>query len=270
MHRRPSRREGAHHTGHRAEPPGLRHHVGVPDVVVTNAGYSDIVSIEDVDLASLRAVVETNLWGGVHVVKAALPVLREAGRGHFVQISSVTGRVAPAPGLGPYVTAKFAAEGFLEALAKEIAGFGIRVTIVEPGRMATSIVSSMAIPEPSAPYAGLIAPLADTYASGASAETDPAAAARFVLEVIGLDEPPLHPPLGGSAFQHILAAEQNRLAELAEWESFSRAAERPPGHPCAASSRCLLAAQSRSEFSAGSSAAPVGVSKYSTRGETCA
>ncbi|WP_409463702.1 SDR family NAD(P)-dependent oxidoreductase [Amycolatopsis sp. GA6-003] len=141
----------------------------MPDVVVTNAGYSDIVGIEDADLASLRAVMEMNLWGVVHVVKAALPMLHEVGRGHFVQISAVSGRVAPAPGLGPYVTAKFAAEGFLEALAKEVAGFGIRVTIVEPGRMATSITSSMAIPEPSAPYAALIAPLADAYARGASA-----------------------------------------------------------------------------------------------------
>ncbi|WP_433286311.1 SDR family NAD(P)-dependent oxidoreductase [Pseudonocardia sp. CA-142604] len=197
-------------------------HFGVPDVVITNAGYSDIVSIEDASLAALRSAFETNLWGVVHVVKAALPILRESGRGHLIQISSVSGRLAPAPGLGAYVTAKFAAEGFLEAVAKEVSGFGIRVTIVEPGRMATSIASSMAIPEASEPYAPLVAPLASAYAGGASAGTDPARAARFVLDVTDVDEPPLHLPLGESAFEYILAAETQRLAELTAWERISR------------------------------------------------
>jgi NAD(P)-dependent dehydrogenase (short-subunit alcohol dehydrogenase family) len=180
------------------------------------------VAIEDADLVGLRSVLETNLWGVVHVVKAALPMLRQTGRGHFVQISSVSGRVAPAPGLGPYVTAKFAAEGFLEAVAKEVAGFGIKVTIVEPGRMATSIASSMNVPKASEPYAALVAPLAAAYANGASAGTDPDEAARFVLEVTDLDEPPLHLPLSGSAFEYIHAAEQSRMNELTTWEQFSR------------------------------------------------
>jgi NAD(P)-dependent dehydrogenase (short-subunit alcohol dehydrogenase family) len=195
---------------------------GAPDVVITNAGYADIVSIEDADITAMRAVVETNLWGVVHVVKAALPILRESGRGHFVQISSVSGRVAPRPGLGPYVTAKFAAEGFLEAVAAEVSGFGIRVTIVEPGRMATSIASSMSIPEASEPYAALVAPLAVAYAGEASAGTDPGQAARFILNVTDFDEPPLHLPLSESAFEHILAAEHRRLTELTEWEQVSR------------------------------------------------
>jgi NADP-dependent 3-hydroxy acid dehydrogenase YdfG len=195
---------------------------GAPDVVITNAGCSDIVSIEDADLVTLRSVVETNLWGVVHVVKAALPILRETGRGHLIQISSVSGRVAPRPGLGPYVTAKFAAEGFLEAVAAEVSGFGIRVTIVEPGRMATSIASSMSVPDASEPYAGLVAPLVAAYANGASEGTDPGQAARFILDVADLDEPPLHLPLGESAFDHILAAERRRLTELTDWEQVSR------------------------------------------------
>lgn len=195
---------------------------GVPDVVITNAGYADILSVEDTDLAALRSIVETNLWGVVHVVKAALPVLRESGRGHLIQISSVSGRLAPAPGLGAYVTAKFAAEGFLEAVAQEVSGFGIRVTIVEPGRMATSIASSMSIPEASEPYRALLAPLASAYAEGASSGTDPAHAARFVLDVADLEEPPLRLPLGESAFERILAAETRRLAELTAWEQVSR------------------------------------------------
>jgi NAD(P)-dependent dehydrogenase (short-subunit alcohol dehydrogenase family) len=195
---------------------------GVPEVVITNAGYADIVSIEDADLAAMRSAVETNLWGVVHVVKAALPMLRESGRGHLVQISSVSGRVAPRPGLGAYVTAKFAAEGFLEAVDAEVSGFGIRVTIVEPGRMATSIASSMAIPDASEPYAAQVAPLAAVYAGGASVGTDPDRAARFILDVTDLDDPPLRIPLGESAFEHILAAENGRLTELTDWEQLSR------------------------------------------------
>ena len=165
---------------------------GVPDVIVTNAGRADIESIADAELSSLRAIVATNLWGVVNVVKAALPLLRAAGRGHLVQISSVSGRLAPAPGLGPCVAAKFAAEGFLEAIALEVAPFGIRVTMIEPGRMATTIASSMRIPEPSTPYA----PLAAAWGNGATRGVPPAAAARFVLEITELDRPPLRVPPG--------------------------------------------------------------------------
>lgn len=198
---------------------------GPPDVIVTNAGYSDIVSIEDADLAAIHAVVDTNLWGVVNVVKPALPILRTAGRGHLIHISSVSGRLAPAPGLGPYVTAKFAAEGFLEAVAKEVAGFGIQVTIVEPGRMATSLADSMKITELTGPYAELLRPLAASYANGAAAGTPPESAARFVLDVAALDEPPLRVPLGGAAFDSILAAENLRLRELQDWEQLSRFAD---------------------------------------------
>jgi hypothetical protein len=106
--------------------------------------------------------------------------------------------------------------------AAEVSGFGIHVTIVEPGRMATSIASSMSVPEASQPYAALVAPLAAAYAGGASAGTDPDQAARFILDVTDLDEPPLHLPMGESAFEDILAAENRRLTELTDWEQVSR------------------------------------------------
>lgn len=71
------------------------------DVLVNNAGYSNVSSIEDTGLADFRAQVETNLWGAIHMTKAALPVLRAQRGGHVVQVSSVSGRTAPAAGLGP-------------------------------------------------------------------------------------------------------------------------------------------------------------------------
>jgi NAD(P)-dependent dehydrogenase (short-subunit alcohol dehydrogenase family) len=197
------------------------------DALITNAGYSDISSVEDTDLAALRAVVDTNFYGVVNVVKAALPTLRRAGSGHIVQISSVSGRLAPAPGLAPYVAAKFAAEGFLEAVALEVAGFGVRVTIIEPGRMATEISSAMTIAQPSEPYAELLAPFTARFVGGQSAGTKAADAADFVLRALELDDPPLRLPLGTAAFQAILAAEQKKMDELQRWSSFSHAADSP-------------------------------------------
>lgn len=102
------------------------------DVVVNNAGYGNISAIEETSLDDFRAQMETNLWGVIHVTKAALPVLREQGSGHFLQISSIGGR-AGAPGLAAYQSAKWGVEGFSEVLAKEVAPLGIKVTIVEPG-----------------------------------------------------------------------------------------------------------------------------------------
>lgn len=174
--------------------------------------------------AAIHAVVDTNLWGVVNVVKPALPILRTAGRGHLIHISSVSGRLAPAPGLGPYVTAKFAAEGFLEAVAKEVAGFGIQVTIVEPGRMATSLADSMKITELTGPYAELLRPLAASYANGAAAGTPPESAARFVLDVAALDEP-RYECRSAALLDSILAAENLRLRELQDWEQLSRFAD---------------------------------------------
>lgn len=199
--------------------------LGVPDVLVTNAGYADIASIEDSTLESMRSVVETNLWGVVHLVKAVLPHWRAAGHGRLIHISSVSGRLAPVPGLGAYVTAKFAAEGFVEALALEMRSFGIKATIVEPGRMATSIGASMVVPEATAPYARLIAPLADAYANGAARGTPPEMAAALIRRVAGMDEPPLRLALGSGAFDVIRAADRRRLAELDRHEALSRSVD---------------------------------------------
>lgn len=196
------------------------------DVLITNAGYSDISSVEDTDLAALRAVVDTNFYGVVNVVKAALSTLRHAGTGHIVQISSVSGRLAPAPGLAPYVAAKFAAEGFMEAVALEVAAFGVRVTIIEPGRMATEISSAMTIAEPSEPYAEMLAPFTARFVGGQSGGTTADDAADFVLRALEIENPPLRLPLGAAAFQAILAAEQKKTDELRRWSSFSLTADR--------------------------------------------
>lgn len=196
------------------------------DVLVNNAGFSNVSAIEDTGLEDFRAQVETNLWGAVHMSKAALPVLREQRGGHVVQVSSVSGRLAPAAGLGAYVTAKFALEGFSEALAAEVAPFGVKVTIVEPGSMATTLASSMKLPEPSAPYTEMMAPMLKRYGDPKAAHgVSPQRAAEVLLGVLDLPEPPLRLPLSGEAVDYIRAAEQRKIAELDRWEELSRSAD---------------------------------------------
>lgn len=195
------------------------------DVLVNNAGYSNVAAIEDTSLVDFRAQVETNLWGAVHLSKAALPVLRAQRAGHVVQVSSVSGRIAPAAGLGAYVTAKFALEGFSEALALEVAPFGVKVTIVEPGSMATTLAASMTVPEPSAPYAEITAPMRARYGDpDARHGATPQRAAEVLLDVLGLPDPPLWLPLTGDALDYIRAGEQRKIAELDRWAELSRAA----------------------------------------------
>ncbi len=102
------------------------------DVVVNNAGYANVASIEDASAEDWRAQIETNLWGVINVTRAALPILRKQRSGHVVQVSSIGGRTGSA-GLGPYQTAKWAVEGFSEVLSREVAPLGIKVTLIEPG-----------------------------------------------------------------------------------------------------------------------------------------
>src|SRR5580700_5482251 len=114
---------------------------GSLDVVINNAGYGNLSSIEDTPLSDFRAQIETNLFGTIIVTKAALPYFRERKAGHFIQFSSVGGRIGP-PGRGPYSAAKWGVEGFSEVLSREVAPLGIKVTIVEPGGFRTDFAGS--------------------------------------------------------------------------------------------------------------------------------
>src|SRR5437899_4696138 len=111
------------------------------DVLVNNAGYGDVGSIEDTSLADFRAQIETNLFGVITVTKAAIPLMREQRSGHIIQFSSIGGRVG-AMGRAPYSAAKWGVEGFSEVLAKEVGPLGIKVTIVEPGGFRTDFAGS--------------------------------------------------------------------------------------------------------------------------------
>ena len=111
------------------------------DVLVNNAGYGNVCSVEDTSLPDFRAQIETNLFGVIIMTKAALPYFRERRAGHIIQITSIGGRIGPI-GRAPYAAAKFGAEGFSESLYKEVGPLGIKVTLVEPGGFRTDFAGS--------------------------------------------------------------------------------------------------------------------------------
>ncbi|MCX5557364.1 oxidoreductase [Streptomyces sp. NBC_00038] len=203
----------------------VRHAVdsfGRLDVLVNNAGYADVASIEDVTEDAFRAQIDTNLHGVVNVTKAALPVLREQGSGHIVQISSVGGRVGT-PGLSAYQAAKWAVGGFSEVLAQEVAPFGIKVTVIEPGGLRTDWAgSSMSTPPISDPYKPVIEPMAGFLSQADGTQPgDPARAAQAILHVTEAADPPVRLLLGSDAVAVAGAMAQNLAASDAKWRKVS-------------------------------------------------
>ncbi|MBW7456567.1 oxidoreductase [Paenibacillus sepulcri] len=192
------------------------------DVVVNNAGYGDVASIEDVTLSDFRAQIDTNFYGVVYVTKAAVPILREQGFGHIIQVSSIGGRIGTV-GLAAYQSAKWAVEGFSEVLAQEIAPFGIKVTIIEPGGLRTDWAgSSMTIPPISEPYDQTVGALVRMFTGhGGQAPGDPVKAAKVIIGITELDEPPLRLLLGSDAVALAETVGQARLEADAKWRHLS-------------------------------------------------
>jgi NAD(P)-dependent dehydrogenase (short-subunit alcohol dehydrogenase family) len=194
------------------------------DVVVNNAGYGNLASIEEGDDADFRAQLETNFFGVVNVTRAALPVLRKQRSGHIIQFSSIGGRIG-VPGMAAYQGAKWAVEGFSEVLAKEVVAFGIHVTLVEPGGFRTDWAGpSMTIHSPRADseYAPILGPMIDLMGThGGNEAGDPAKAAQAILSIANTPAPPLRLLLGSDAV--FLAEQQAKrmAAEDAKWRTLS-------------------------------------------------
>ncbi|MEU4290211.1 oxidoreductase [Kribbella sp. NPDC026596] len=189
------------------------------DVVANNAGYANSAPIEETTDADFRAQLETNLFGVVNVTKAALPAFRERKAGHFLQFSSIGGRVGGTPGMGAYQTAKFAVEGFSEVLNNEVKPFGVKVTIVEPGAFRTDWGgSSMTIAAVHPDYDETVGAM-NRYRleTDGTQAGDPAKAARAILDVVALDNPPLRLLLGKDALTHADRASRSRAEEATTW-----------------------------------------------------
>jgi NAD(P)-dependent dehydrogenase (short-subunit alcohol dehydrogenase family) len=198
-------------------------HFGRLDVVVNNAGYGHFGFLEEVTEAEARAQLETNVFGALWVTQAAIPLMREQGSGHIMQISSIGG-VAAFAGLGIYHASKWALEGFSEALSQEVAPFGIKVTLIEPGGYATDWAESSAIhSEPNPAYQ----PMRDARAQGRQGYQAPGpdATTSAVFAAVDAENPPLRLLLSGTAYDIAKGVYQQRLQTWSEWETTSRSAQ---------------------------------------------
>ncbi|SFU22939.1 oxidoreductase [Paraburkholderia aspalathi] len=194
------------------------------DVLVNNAGYGYIGAIEEGEDAEIRAQFDTNVHGVIALMQAVLPGMRHRGKGHIVNVSSIGG-LTTFPNVGYYHASKYALEGLSETLAKEMAPFGIGVTVVEPGAFRTDFrgrsmrQSRIRIPE----FAGTLGKQRDALLdSHGKQHNDPAKGALAIIEALKAERPPLHLLLGADALD--LAHKQ--LAALRKdfdaWETLSR------------------------------------------------
>jgi NAD(P)-dependent dehydrogenase (short-subunit alcohol dehydrogenase family) len=204
------------------------------DVLVNNAGYGNVNSVEDTSLDDFRRQIETNLFGTVIVTKAAIPIMREQRGGHIIQVSSVGGRVG-APGRAAYSAAKWAVEGFSESLAREMDLVGVKVTIVEPGGFRTDFAGSSSSLEGGRPeYDRVVGETARMQrAYDGRQPGDPVRAARAILKVAAMDRPPLRLPLGRDALKIIVQADLRKLADLETWRELSASTDFPREEPAA-------------------------------------
>jgi NAD(P)-dependent dehydrogenase (short-subunit alcohol dehydrogenase family) len=192
------------------------------DVILCNAGYGYMGAIEELQPEQVKANFETNVFGTLSVIQAALPILRARGSGHIITVSSIGGVIGFPTG-GSYTASKFAIEAMSEALAGEVAPFGIKVTILEPGQFGTNFQSAVQRP----PTIEAYDPIRQAIRSSFKPEEvgDPAATAAAIFEAVDAEEPPLRLVLGSSTIPKIRAIYAKRLSNWEKWEAVSNAAQ---------------------------------------------
>jgi NAD(P)-dependent dehydrogenase (short-subunit alcohol dehydrogenase family) len=192
-------------------------HWGQIDVVVNNAGYGLFGAVEELTDAQIVAQINTNLIGAIHVVKAALPHLRAQGHGRILQLSTYGGQ-ATNPGASLYHASKWGIEGFMESTAKDVAPFGISVTIVEPGGARTEFRSGSAQLAENRLSAYDSSPAAMTRRindpSLPPSPGDPVKMAQAMIDSVDLDPAPLRLVLGTDSYKAIHQGLTERLADL--------------------------------------------------------
>jgi NAD(P)-dependent dehydrogenase (short-subunit alcohol dehydrogenase family) len=197
---------------------------GALDVVINNAGYGLFGALEEVTEDQARAQIETNLFGALWVTKAALPIMREQGSGHIIQVSSIGG-VNAFPLLGLYHASKWGLEGFSQALAAEVKGFGIHVTLVEPTGYDTDWRGPSSVQATQLPvYDGVREARDAAFASRRANPGDPRATGPAILELVDADEPPLRTFFGAGTLDMIRAEYESRLENWERWDGLAVAA----------------------------------------------
>jgi NAD(P)-dependent dehydrogenase (short-subunit alcohol dehydrogenase family) len=192
------------------------------DVILSNAGYGYMGAIEELEPEQAKASFDTNVFGTLWVLQAALPILRAQASGHILTVSSIGGVIGFPTG-GTYPATKFAVEAMSEALAAEVAAFGIKVTIIEPGHFTTGFRAAVQSP----PAIDAYNPMRQAIRSSFKPEDfgDPVATAAAILKAVDADEPPLRLVLGSTTIAKFKAVYAARLSNWEKWEAVSNAAQ---------------------------------------------
>ena len=185
------------------------------DVLINNAGIGSNAAIEDVALPDDKLVFETNFWGVVRCTQAVLPGMREQGSGHIVQISSIAGRVG-LPGQPIYSASKWAMEGLSENLAHDLAAFGIRVSLVEPGVTRTAILGKNNTVPDNPVYADTYLRMMDMYAAGIEANVRPEVVAETIVECLNAPAGQLRWPVAWGASEMVNARNDGTVSDT-DW-----------------------------------------------------
>lgn len=197
-------------------------HFGRLDVVINNAGYGLFGAVEETSEKEARDQMDANFFGLLWVTQAVLPIMRQQGGGHIIQVSSILG-VAVLPVLGLYNASKFAVEGLSETLATEVADFGIHVTLVEPNGFTTDWSGASAFhTQPMKEYQ----PVKDAFADamGQDIHGIPEATVGAILQLVDSSNPPLRLFLGKMALPMAKQAYTQRLATWEDWNEVAVAA----------------------------------------------
>jgi NADP-dependent 3-hydroxy acid dehydrogenase YdfG len=199
-------------------------HFGKVDVILNNAGYSLVGTIEEASAEDVKAMYDTNIFGSLSVIKAALPLLRKQGYGHIIGVSSSLGHVT-LPVIGYYCSSKWAFEAIHESLALEVKPFNINVTIVEPGAYATEFGSqeSLKFSQNLDIYTDFKGKFFETL--GSLKKGDPNATPGAIFSVVDSEQPPLRFFLGDQNLAWVRGAYNERLAVWEAWEAVSNSAQ---------------------------------------------
>lgn len=196
---------------------------GPIDVLVNNAGYGHEGTLEESSLDEMRRQFDVNVFGAVAMIKAVLPAMRERRAGHIINVTSMGGFITM-PGIAYYCGSKFALEGISETLAKEVAGFGVKVTAMAPGSFRTEWAGrSMVRTERSiSEYDALFDPIRQAReAKNGHQQGDPAKAAKALLDIVAAENPPVHLLLGSDAVMLVRNKLEALASEIDAWEAIS-------------------------------------------------
>jgi NAD(P)-dependent dehydrogenase (short-subunit alcohol dehydrogenase family) len=200
-------------------------HFGRLDIVVNNAGYGQFGFVEELSERDARDQIETNVFGALWITQAALPYLREQSSVHIIQVSSIGG-ITAFPLVGMYHASKWALEGFSQALAQEVAPFGVHVTLIEPGGFDTDWAGPSARhAEPLPAYDDLRAAVAAERSRRWASPGDPTASAAALLKVVDAEKPPLRAFFGSLPLETAKADYASRIRNWEEWQPVAELAQ---------------------------------------------